>query len=57
MDIIEPGCLILRGYEYYLDGKFIPSTRGYSHLGIYVGDNKVIHAVSEGVSEVNLIEF
>ena len=57
MDIIEPGCLILRGYDYYLDGMFIPSTRGYSHLGVYVGDNKVIHAVSKGVSEVNLIEF
>lgn len=57
MDIIEPGCLILRGYDYYLDGKFVPSTRSYSHLGIYVGDNTVIHAVSKGVSEVNLIDF
>lgn len=29
----------------------------WSHGAIYAGDNKVIHAVAEGVSEVDLIDF
>lgn len=52
---IRPGDLILRKYKHYLDGYFIPGK--YSHTGIYVGKGKVIHAVAEGVSYVDLIEF
>lgn len=55
VDKILPGDLILRGYDDYLDGVFIPGN--YSHSGIYVGNNTVIHAVAEGVSEINLIDF
>jgi hypothetical protein len=57
LDIIEPGDIILRGYDYYLDGKFVPDELSFSHGGIYVGNNKIIHAVAEGVSETNIIEF
>jgi len=39
----------------YADGKFIPGD--YSHGAIYVGDNTVIHAVAEGVSEINIVSF
>jgi len=42
--VIKPGDLILRAYECYLDGLFIPGT--YTHTGIYIGDGKVIHAVA-----------
>ena len=55
MKIIKPGDILGRNYVDYLDNKFIPGN--YKHSGIYVGNNKVIHAIAEGVSEINLIDF
>ena len=55
--ILQPGDVILRGYNKYLDGKFIPSKEGWSHGAVYIGDWKIIHAVAEGVSETDVIEF
>lgn len=57
LKIIQPGDIILRGYDSYLDGKFIPDPLGYSHGAIYIGNGKIIHAVAEGVSETDIIEF
>lgn len=57
MEKIKPGDIILRGYNRYLDGKFIPDKLKFSHGAIYVGNNKIIHAVAEGVSETNIVEF
>jgi len=55
MNIIEPGDIIQRKYVHYLDGYFIPGK--YSHTGVYIGDNTVIHAIAEGVSKIDLIDF
>lgn len=52
---IKPGDLILRKYRHYLDGLFIPGK--YSHTGIYIGNGKVIHAIAEGVSKIDLLDF
>lgn len=67
VDTLQPGDIILRGYDYYLDGKFLNyamlSTNdteiggSWSHGAIYIGDNRVIHAVAEGVSEESIIDF
>lgn len=70
MELLEPGDVILRGYNRYLDGKFIPDKSGYSssdstknigkgfsHGALYAGDNKIIHAVAEGVSTIDVVEF
>jgi uncharacterized protein YycO len=57
MDILEPGDIILRGYNRYLDGKFIPDPLKFSHGALYIGNNRIIHAVAEGVSETNTVEF
>lgn len=57
MKILKPGDIILRGYDSYLDGVFIPDALKFSHGAIYVGDGKIIHAVAEGVSETDVIEF
>jgi len=57
LEILKPGDIILRGYNSYLDGKFISSSRKYSHGAIYIGNKKIIHAVAEGCSYINAIEF
>ena len=57
MEIIKPGDIILRGYNHYADGKFIPDKLKFSHGAIYVGDNTIIHAIAEGVSTTNIVEF
>lgn len=55
LDVIMPGDVIIRGYDSYLDGYFIPGE--YSHSGIYVGDGYVVHAVAEGVRKDTVIDF
>ena len=57
MNILKPGDVVLRGYNHYLDGKFVPDELKFSHGAMYVGDGKLIHAVAEGVSEIDVIEF
>jgi uncharacterized protein YycO len=54
---LKRGDIIFRGYNRYLDGKFISSKRKYSHGAIYVGDGKIIHAISKGCSYINAIDF
>ena len=55
MKKIRPGDVVQRKYVHYIDGFFIPGR--YSHSGVYVGKGKVIHAVAEGVCEIDLIDF
>lgn len=55
LDIIKPGDIVLRGYRHYADGYFIPGK--YSHSGIYIGDNMVVHAVAEGVCKIDILDF
>ncbi len=35
IDIIQPGDVVLRAYDHYIDGKFIPGT--FSHVGFFYG--------------------
>lgn len=53
--ILQPGDVILRGYNMYADGMFIPGK--YSHGAVYVGDNTIVHAVAEGVSTIDVVSF
>lgn len=55
--IIKPGDILLRGYNEYLDGYFIPGA--YSHSCVYVGGERrlVLHAMSPGVIEDDLVDF
>ena len=57
MDVIEPGDVILRGYDSYLDSLFIKSSKKYSHAGVYIGNNEMIHAVAPNVSKEHIIDF
>ena len=58
MKKIEPGDVLLRGYNDYLDGYFIPKgSSNCSHSGIYVGNGNVIHSIAEGVIREDLLDF
>lgn len=52
---VEPGDILLRGYIDYLDGYFIPGT--FSHAGLYIGSDQVIHAMSGGVFQEDILTF
>jgi len=54
-DHIRPGDVLLRGYDNYLDGFFIPGK--YSHAAIYVGDESIIHAMTPAVQYTDLVTF
>ena len=55
LKFIKPGDILLRGYNDYLDGKFIPGQ--FSHAACYYGSNRVIHLMAEGVVNDHLIDF
>ena len=57
MKLVKPGDVLIRGYNKYLDGKFIPDEKGYSHAGLYIGGNEVIHSVAPRVCVTHLIDF
>lgn len=52
---LRPGDIIMRGYRWYVSDWFINGW--YDHAGVYVGNGKIIHAVSEGVVETNVTDF
>ena len=54
-EILQPGDIVLRGYDCYLDGHFIDGD--YSHGSIYTAKNEITHAVSPKVCAVHPIEF
>ncbi|KKN98843.1 hypothetical protein LCGC14_0140840 [marine sediment metagenome] len=58
--LIQPGDILIRRFEGYLDRALIPGW--FNHGGIYVGeiggqDHMVIHAISDGVVVDDLIDF
>ena len=57
LKLLQPGDVVLRGFDNYLDGYFIDDPHGYSHGAIYIGKGKIIHAIAEGVSEINVLDF
>ena len=57
LSVLKPGDVILRGYDNYLDGWFIDDEFKYSHGAIYIGNNQIVHAVAEGVSKIDVLDF
>lgn len=55
MNILQPGDIVCRRYTCYVDGWFIPGR--FSHSGIYVGDDTIIHALDDGVQKIDPIDF
>lgn len=55
MQLLKAGDIIGRNFKSYLSNKFIPGD--YTFSGVYIGNNKVIHAIREGVSETNIVDY
>lgn len=55
--IIQPGDILIRRFEGYIDKWFLPGF--WNHAGVYVGGKKeeVVHAVSEGVIKEDILNF
>ncbi|KKN91119.1 hypothetical protein LCGC14_0219840 [marine sediment metagenome] len=58
--IIQPGDILIRRFEGYVDKFLLPGW--WNHAGVYVGeidgqDNKVVHAISDGIVVDDLIDF
>ena len=55
LSVLQPGDIVFRRWSHYLGSILVP---GYwSHVGIYVGDNSVIHAAGGGVSNDDILTF
>lgn len=52
---LKDGDILLRCYDQYLDSYLIPGE--LNHAGIYVGDNQVVHAISDGVVKESIFDF
>lgn len=60
INLIQPGDILIRRFEGYIDKWFIPGW--WNHCGIYVGEvdgkpEQIIHAVSEGVIQEDFLNF
>lgn len=59
-NIIQPGDILIRRFEGYVDKWLIPGW--WNHAGIYIGEiddknHKIVHAISDGVVVDDLIDF
>lgn len=55
LSILKPGDILLRRYNHYLGSLAVP---GYwSHVAIYVGDDKVIHMLGNGIAREDILTF
>ena len=55
LDLIKPGDVLLTRWDYYLGYFFIPGYWG--HAGLYVGDNRVIHMLGDGITNEDILTF
>ncbi len=52
---IQPGDILLRRFKYYISHWFIPGY--YTHAGLYVGSNEMIHMLGDGITKEDILTF
>ena len=55
MSLVKKGDILCRKYNYYADSYFIKGA--YSHSGICESDEMMVHAIAEGVGEIDVLDF
>ncbi|MCL6415563.1 hypothetical protein MIB92_07870 [Aestuariirhabdus sp. Z084] len=55
LDHVEPGDILLRKYDSYLNTVFIPGF--YTHSGVCVDHRTVVHAIAGGVEKIDIPYF
>lgn len=55
LNVLRPGDILLRRYDHYVAGLFIPGY--FTHTSIYVGDNNVIHMLGDGICKEDILTF
>lgn len=55
LDVVEPADILLRRFDGYLNTILTPGFWG--HGGGYVGDNQMVHAVSQGTISEDILNF
>ena len=54
-DILQPGDILVRAFDGFVDKWFIPGK--WNHGAIYIGQEQVVHSMSEGVFVEDIINF
>lgn len=55
LDVIQPGDIVLNSHDNYISSFFIKGDFG--HVGLYVGNNTVIHVIGEGIQKDDILTF
>lgn len=55
LKLVEPGDVLCRKYDCYLDSFFIEGK--YTHSGILTHKDKIIHSIAEGVEKIDVLDF
>lgn len=55
LNVIQPGDIIGNAHANYVSSWFIKGKFG--HVGLYVGDNQVIHVVTDGIVKEDILTF
>jgi len=55
LDVVEPGDILLRRFDQYLNTIFTPGFWG--HAGLFVGGNNVVHSISQGCTQEDILNF
>ena len=53
--LVQRGDILCRRYNYYLDSYFIKGK--YTHSGMCISNSTMIHAIAEGVNEIDVLDF
>lgn len=55
LNLVRPGDIILRRYSHYIGSVLV---KGYwSHASVYVGNNRVIHMLGDGITNDDILVF
>lgn len=55
LNLIQPGDIIGNSHKHYVSSFFIKGDFG--HVGLYVGNNKIIHVVTAGIVKEDILTF